>query len=59
MCSLVACTFCCSYHFSAVDTYRCVLLTSLFYSYFVIFGIVEQLICCTYSAYRSSVPGHT
>jgi hypothetical protein len=26
------------------------LLNRLFYSYFVIFGIVEQLICCTYSA---------
>ena len=40
------------YYSNAVDTYSShyVLLTSLFYSHFVIFGIVEQLSCCTYSA---------
>ena len=38
--------------FQCRDTYpsQYALLTSLFYSYFVIFGIVKQLICCTYSS---------
>ena len=49
------------YHSNAVDTYSShyALLTSLFYSHFVIFGIVEQPSRCTYSAVRSSVLGHT